>query len=101
MSYSSRVIEHKKGYGNYLIPFEMTFRYTPSPMDSVPPQNQVTVQTAVPSVTSIKAAIELYLAAHQAQFIGQYSTRKRRAHLMRFVEYLRTRQHSLQLADLT
>jgi hypothetical protein len=92
---------NKKGRPPYLIPFEMTFHYTPPQIDSVPVRNQVTVQADVPSVTSIEAAIEWYLAAHQAQFMGQDASRKTRAQLMRFVEHLRTQQHSLQLADLT
>jgi hypothetical protein len=79
----------------------MTFRYTPPPVDSVPPQNQVTVQTAILSVNTIEAAIELYLAAYEVQFTGQDAARTRQAQLIRFVEHLRSRQHSLQLAALT
>lgn len=52
-------------------------------------------------MASIEAAIELYVAAYEVQFTGQDAARIRKAELMRFVAYLRTQQHSLQLADLT
>lgn len=79
----------------------MPFRYSHPQVDSIPAKNQVTVQSAIPSVTDVEAAIALYLTAFRQQFRGQREVDRRAGRLARFLTYLQVQQHSMQLAELT
>ncbi len=52
-------------------------------------------------MTTIRDAIDLYLAEFDAQFSSQHSLKYKRIQLGYFVEHLQAMGHSMLLADLT
>ncbi len=82
----------------------MTIEYVHPPVDAVPPRLQVATLAAetfdVTVVQTINEAMAVYMIMYCRQFAA-LGARRREQHLKRFLRYLKARNHSLQLSELT